>query len=334
MRRRDGSEVPNRISGLRRRRIAPRILVAILLLLLVDTAVWAFVCQRIETGLREAAAAAPQQGWTIAAETLRWGGWPLAAAVDLTGVSAEAAVPAGLLWRAERARIQIAWLHPTTLTIPIAGAQSIAAEGIPAIPLHAQSTIIRADLTGSAPVQATIGNLQATAPGGTLTLAQAELAFPPNGITADLSGLAPPGVSPPIGSIRLHVAIDPPLPISDTPETAAQAWRQAGGRITVADAVLRWAALDATGRLSLTLDEHLQPQAEGTIDAAGLPAWLDDLVQTGTLAPAQATAAKAVIALLAGPAGGKRVALPVTLQDGVLRLARFPLFRFPPLAWN
>lgn len=334
MRRPDEDQPPRTTTATRRRALLRRVFVAVLLLLLADTAIWAFLCQRLEQGLRDAVVAARLDGWSIAAERVRWSGWPFAAALDLTSVAAASTLLPDFVWQAQNARLQLALFHPTTLTIRIAGPQSIAARGIPPITLKADRALIDADLTGATPPHASIGALKATLPAGTLTLDRAELTFPINDVVADLAGLSLPTVAAPIGALHLHAAIDPALPVAATPEMSARAWHQAGGHIDITEIALQWNALAAAGFGRITLDDHLQPHAEGSVTATGLASFLDDLAKAGTLAPAQAGAAKAVVAILAAPSGGERVQLPILLEDGTLRLARFPLVRFEPLAWE
>ncbi len=319
-------------AGLRRRRRIRSVFVALLLLLLADTVLWAILCRRLEAGLREVADR--QSGWTVAAEGEHWGGWPFSAAVELSGVSAEGTLLPGLVWRSERVRVALAFLHPTELSVRAGGAQSVAARGIAPVPFTADLTELTADLTGAAPPHGRIAGLRATLPAGGMRIATGEITLPPDTIVADVAGVSLPQVSTAIDSAHLRARITPSPPVAATPRASASAWRAAGGQIEIAEAEVHWDRLDAAGTGTITLDDALQPHADGMIDAGGLPQLLDDLVKAGALAPAQAGAAKAVIAILAAPSGGKRVRLPVSLESGVLRLANFPLVRFPPLSWD
>jgi hypothetical protein len=231
-------------------------------------------------------------------------------------------------------RVEVSILHPATLSIRIGGTQSIEAQGVPAIPFTAARAVIAADLTGAAPIEASVGGLVAMLPSGNATLDRADVTLPPDAVATEVSGLSLPGLAAAIGTLRVRAAIAPLPPAAESAQASARAWRGAGGHIDITDAALQWDTLDATGSGRITLDDRLQPQAEGTVEVRGLPRLLDDLAKAGTLAPAQAGAAKAVLSILAAPTGGERVQLPISLADGVLRLARFPLARFPPLAWE
>ena len=310
------------------------IFVAVLLLLLADAVIWAGVCWQLERGLRDGVDSAAQNGWSLTAERQHWGGWPFAAAINLNGVSVRRGTPPGFVWQAERARVELGLAHPTTLTMSLSGAQSFATRGMATVPARAARTVIEADLTGRAPLRLDVDTLQAGLPAGELTLQHATATLPTGAVDANLTGVSWPGVATPIEAVRVQARIVPPAPQAATAEAGALAWRQVGGRIEIASASIRWDRLDATGSGTIRLDQRLQPIADGTVTASGLPLLLDDLARAGALAPAQASAAKAVIAVLAAPSGGNQVQLPVALEDGVLRLARFPLLRVPPIVWR
>lgn len=325
MRRLAGADARKKISEPRRRVTRRRVFVAVLLLLSVDTVIWTFACRQLEQALPPTAL---EQGWEVAAQRTHWSGWPFEAAVVLEDASGRSVALPGFVLQAEQARVSLALTHPTTLAIALAGSQSVTFAGSPTVPFTADRNVITVDLRGATPTVVSIAGLRATAPAGVVTVARAAIDLPPDGVAAELDQLTWPGVPAPVESLRLRARIAP----APGAVASAQAWRRAGGLITIETASVRWDRLDATGSGTIGLDDRLQPVAEGVIEAAGLPSLLDDLARLGAIAPAQAGAAKAVIAVLAAPSGGSRVQLPVAASDGIVRIARFPLLRFPPLA--
>ena len=153
---------------------------------------------------------------------------------------------------------------------------------------------------------------------------QASLTFPPNAIEATLHGIALPTGGQQVDELGLDVHLTRPPPPGALPVERARAWRDAGGRAVLSRLLLRWGPLDATGQGTLTLDERLQPRADATLIASGVAPALDALARNGTIPAGGATAAKAIIAILAAPAPGAPVRLPVQLADGVLTVAASP----------
>ncbi len=173
---------------------------------------------------------------------------------------------------------------------------------------------------------------------GTLSISAIDLALMPTGVDADLTGIALPNgsggaLSPQVDALHVTAVTTRPFPNAPTPDASARAWRDAGGRVALGPASLRWGPLAALGQGSVGLDDQLQPDAAGTVDASGLPDLLDALARSGAVPGPAASAAKAVLAVLSAPSGGKSVHLPVVLSRGILSVARYPLLRVPPLAW-
>ena len=316
--------------------------IAVLLLLALDTIAWVLACKRLDAGFADAVAQGQQNGWTVTAGRSRWSGWPVAAEVELPSVMARAGpfvFPSDLLWTADLVRLRLEPFRPTLLAILVAGRQTVAASGVPVIPFQSRRFAVAIDLTGRAPARATIAGLEAVLPNGKLGADSVELSFPPAAIVADAHGVEAPDSSgraldPKIDQIGLRISAAPPFPVAPTAAESARAWRAAGGRVEVTDLLLQWAALTATGRAAGGLDAELQPEADGSVDASGLPDLLDRFVRSGMLAPSAAVAAKAVLAILAAPAHGGPVPLPLSLRGGVLSVARIAVIRLPALAWD
>ena len=318
-----------------KRWILPIALALVLLLAIASTAVWTIACQRLEADARTLAAA---NGWSLEAGPARWRGWPVAAEIDLPNVALRAGptLPP-LVWTAPQARLRIALLHPTLLTATGFGQQAIGLAGAPAVPFTAKDLHVVIDLTGADPVRAEFAGLDAATPAGPVRVDAGTLGFSPGGLQADLAGIALPdgsrSIEPAIDAVRFTLRIEPPFPPAPDPSARARLWRAQNGRIEVTSAALTWAAMTATGHATLTLDPALQPVLAGEVRETGLDPTLDTLAQTGAISPTAALAAKAMLAILAAPAGAGPVTLPVALQDGVLSVARIPLLRLAPLVW-
>ena len=318
-----------------RYRVAAATLLAVLV---ADTFVWFVACRRLETGVRETMEAA---GWTLTSSATQWGGWPVAAEITL----ADSALRTGpdvippLVWTARRTTLRLVAWRPTILTVSPAGAQTLAIGAAPPVPFAAQTLAATIDLTAHDPVRLAAAALEIAAPDGPVRMDSATLLLLPDGVSVDLEGVTLPGragqpMTPPIDTLRFDGQIAPPIEPQPTASESARIWRTHGGTLTLSAASLRWAALAATGRATLTLDQSLQPAITGQITATGLATVIEQLAQTGALTRSAATAAQGMLAILAAPTGGGPVTLPVALRDGIVSLARIPLLRLAPLQWD
>lgn len=116
---------------------------------------------------------------------------------------------------------------------------------------------------------------------------------------------------------------------------ALAAWRDAGGTLEIKKFRLEWGTLRVNGDATLALDEQNRPLGAGTARIAGAGDTLDALAQSGAIDPRGAALLKIAINFLArnDPANGgaPSVQIPVTAQDGVLTVQRFPLLKLKPL---
>ena len=320
------------------RRLSLAAAALLLVATIVDTTVWALACRRLDNGARDAVAEA---GWTLSAGTTQWAGWPVAAEIILP----DAVLRAGpdiippLTWSAPRTAVRLSAFRPTVLTVSTTGAQTLAVGAAPPVPFTAKTLLATVDLTAHDPVHIAATALDIAAPEGPVRVASANLLILPDGIAADLAGTSLPGrasqlINPPIDMVQLEGHITPAIEPQQTASDSAQAWRAKGGRLDLSSMSLRWGPLDATARATLTLDPDLQPVITGQITATGLAAVIEQLAQTGAMPRSTATAAQGMLAILAAPTGGGPVTLPVTLQAGIVSIARIPLLRLAPLQWN
>ncbi len=316
-------------------RLAALVLIAVIL---VGTALWAAACARLD---RQARAAIAASGWTLQSGATRWSGWPAAAEVTLpdTVLRSGPDIIPPLTWTAPRAVLRLSAWRPTVLTAAASGVQTLAIGVAPPVPFQAKSLAAAIDLTARDPVRIAASSLEVSAPNGPVTIDAATLLLVPDALSADLAGLTLPGhagqpIAPPIDRLHVDGQVTPPIEPQPTAAETAQRWRDARGRLDLTAVSLRWGPLDATAHGTLTLDQALQPAVTAQVTATGLAAVIDQFAQTGAVTRSSATAAQAMLAILSAPSGGGPVTLPVTLQDGVVAIARIPLLRLAPLAWD
>lgn len=306
----------------------------IAVILTVDTVVWATACRRLDAGDQEA-------GLRVQHAPSHWRGWPIAAEItwpDAIVRTTDTNVPP-LLWTVATLRLRLSALAPTQLAIIPIGAETLAVGTAPPIPFTAATLRATVDLTQNAPPRIDATALTIDAPGLPIRIATAALALPPNAWSADLAGIAIPGrdgraIHPDIETIQLDGHLTAPIQPMPTATESAQDWRDHDGHLQLDLKTLHWGALTASAQATITLDPALQPQADGSLTATGLPATPAQLAEAGLITPASATAAAGLLAILAAPAGDGPLTLPLLWHDGVLSIARFPLLRTAPLRWN
>ncbi len=131
-------------------------------------------------------------------------------------------------------------------------------------------------------------------------------------------------------------ALNGPVPVGRTPAERAAAWRDGGGSLEVRHLALVWGPLDLTGSATLALDEQLQPMGAASARVVGYAETLDSLAAHAAISRSAATAAKAVLSLLANsPDDGSPpdVEVPLTLQYRTLSMRQVPLVRLPEIEW-
>ena len=305
---------------------------------LLDTAVWALACRRLDDGARDAVRAA---GWVLEGSPARWGGWPVAAAVTLDDAVLRAGpdIVPPLTWTVPSLQLRLPAWSPATLTLQANGRQRLAIGTAPPVPFEAADLRARLDLLDRVPPRIDATGLTAAGPTGPVQAGAVAVTLQPDGWMADLADLTIPGrdgrpVSPAIAALRFTMRVSPPIPALPTARESAQAWRARDGRVGLQVDELHWGELRATGRGTLRLDPALQPDIEATVAASGLPAALSQLADTGAIGRNPATAAMAMLTILGGSSGNGTLTLPVSVADGVVSIARFPLLRLLPLQWD
>lgn len=336
-----------------RRRLWIVLLALVILLGTAVTLTWYLTTRHLMAGFADWQSSMRASGWRVDAGKPVASGWPFAATVTIPAVEIAdggRAVPGGLDWSAARVQLRIAAWHPGTLVGSVEGRQSLGVSGERieyaadwmgvAIPLELGKP------PGSADVTVTRLRLGA----GGLEALHALLTFPPatgpgastvgillHAEAITLAGEAARALGSRVTSLGVEAALSGTLAPNGDPRTMAAGWRASGGSLRIGDFKLLWGPLDLTGSGTLGLDEKLQPKGEGNAHAVGYAETLDALATHGVLSRSAATAAKAVLSLLASyPANGgaPSVDVPLTLKDGTLAMHQVPLVRLPLLLWQ
>lgn len=121
--------------------------------------------------------------------------------------------------------------------------------------------------------------------------------------------------------------------------TSLNTWRESGGTLELRKLALAWGPLELDGNGTLALDERMRPIGASTVRIRGWAETVDALQRGGIIRPADATAAKIALGLLArqpqaggqGGRGGSMIQIPVSSQDGRLYIAGLPLIRVNPI---
>jgi hypothetical protein len=350
------------------RRRVPLVLFCLLLLLLAaHTAYWFWATRAVAAGFEQWAVDRRAGGWTVTAGPGTRGGWPLRASLTLPDAAmsgGEAVIPGGFSWRAGRVTLEISLLEPNRLEITPDGTQHIRIADAPDVGYAADRLVARFSLRdGVAPnatdirgdgVRLDLPDAPGAARRIAISLLQAHVAWQagaPVGEPAFSTALdateitLPPGTRWPLGNriaaLSLDAALDgpvlsDPVPALADPRRQASQWRDGGGTVDVRRLSLGWGPLGLTARATLALDGQLQPAGTGVVRLVGYAEAADMLATTGALTRSAATAAKAVLGLLARvpeDGGAAEVELPLTLQDRTLAMRQFPLMRLPVLTW-
>jgi len=345
---------------MRRKYLRP-LLALVAVLVVGGTAYWHTAARRLESGFQDWAARSRAMGWTISTGGTAVGGWPLAATLtvsDLVVTGGAPAIPGGFSWDAQRILLRVDLLQPWSLDLMPIGVQRLRfGDGMEvpfvadtmhaALPLSADAApevdVAATRLRALLPVEGdneqaiTIEHLRGHADiGQGAKPDESAIGF---SISAETIGLPAVGRWPlgrTVAAVTLEATLEGPLPEAAPPVALATAWRDAGGSLQVQKLAVTWGPLDLTATATLALDDQLQPMGAGTSRIVGYAATLDALASNGVLTRSAATAAKAVLSLLANaPPEGEaaEVDVPLTLQYRTLSMRQVPLVRLPELDW-
>jgi len=143
-------------------------------------------------------------------------------------------------------------------------------------------------------------------------------------------------LGPNISSLSTQGILTGPFPPNGHITTAAAAWRDGGGSLDITNLAMGWGPLGVTASATLALDDQLQPMGSGNGRFVGYAEALDRLAATGVLTKSAATAAKAVLSLIAEAGADDQPAavdVPLTLQYRTISMRQVPLIRLPELDW-
>jgi len=333
--------------------------IAAILILIVagDTALWRFATRRLDASLNDWVAAQRAAGWQVSAEDRRTGGWPFAAALHLRHVTVDHGAPfagGGIAWQSDRVILRIAALRPTTLQIDASGVGRVRLAGGPDIPYSANQLVVAVPRQATRqPASAAIFAevLTAGEPGRTVTIrdATSHVRVAPEAragesavsISLNASGIAlPAGPDWPLGhqiaSLATDAVVGGPLPAKGRLNERAITWRDDGGVLHVNALRMVWGPLHLRAKAELQLDPELQPAGTGRATIVGYTATANALATRGVMTHGAATAAKALLSLMAHtPADGgpSEVEVPLSLQHRTLSMRQVPLVRLPALDW-
>ena len=125
-----------------------------------------------------------------------------------------------------------------------------------------------------------------------------------------------------------------PLPDGDAPIASLTRWRDAGGVIEVGRMSLFWGPIEVETTGTVTIDGLMRPLGAFTADIIGHGDIIDLLAANDFVPLGDATLYKLGFTLLARPKveGGPPVlSVPITLQDGELKMGPVTIDRIPPV---
>jgi hypothetical protein len=337
------------------------IAVAIPLLLVVAEGVyWRIAAEQVRSGYHDWVAERVAEGWDVGSGPPSIGGWPRVATLtvpNLTLRHSGPTLPGDVNVASAGITLSVSLLDPTTLQLALTGPMHVRAGDMPDVivtgeqasvstPLQQTDTlsgVLRAKglrlEAASGAWHVTIGLLNADAtiaraapanqsqPAATFSLSSEAIALP--------AGIKWP-LGPNISSLSMDGQLHGPPPDVRDIRRAAEAWRDGGGSLEITHLATGWGPLGLTAQATLALDDQLQPMGSGNGRIIGYADTLDRLATTGMLTKSAATAAKAVLSLMAGTSDADEpssVDVPLTLQYRTLSMRQIPLLRLPEVDW-
>jgi len=323
-----------------------------------DVIYWQITAARLRGGLHDWIAAQRAQGWEVEAGAFSTRGWPQAAIVTVPNLTLRhrgPEVPGNLSWASAGVSVSVSLHHPTELDITPSGPQHIRIGEAPeAIVTGDQIRLSVGPLQEdrlSLALYARALQVEPAAGGWHLTVgllnAQAQVvpaagqSEPAVAYSVNTEAIALPATArwplgPNISSLSAEGALNGPLPPVRNITRWAEAWRDGGGSLDISHLALGWGTLGLTSTATLALDDRLQPMGSGSARLVGYAETLDLFAASGLLSRSAATAAKAILSLIAGTGDSDQpsaVDVPLTLQYRTLSMRQVPLVRLPELDW-
>ncbi len=334
------------------------VLALVALLPVVDTILWHVAVGRLQAGFDTWAAASAASHLHVTRGQIVRGGWPFSATLRIENVTLTAAdplAPGGVTWSDPEVLLRLSPLRPRSMDVVFVGAQHLRIGTMPDIVVVGERLFAVASVGGrDRPDVLDLLADQATLTTGAASVAKADhlrvhIEIPSSHVANDAGPvfafsadgiMLPDNVVWPLGRTIARFDCDGTVAgrMVSSPTVAAgvMAWRDGGGSVQLQNVVLNWGPLSLTGSATLALDDQLQPMGAGTSHITGYAATLDSLAKSGVLSRSASTAAKALLALLAGTPGDggpDDVDVPLTLQYRTLSMRQVPLVRFPEVDW-
>ena len=354
---------------MRRKRLIGLVLFLPLLLLGGDFIYWRVAVNQLRSGFNAWTARARSNGWDITHGAIVASGWPNSAmlriqnfAIDAPGAFGRGGVNVGavhfdrLTWSSDAVVLRSGLAQPEVLEITPVGPRPIrlnSGRPIPfsadhmhlrlAVRLNGQPRTLEFDAVaprvmapGFGEVSAEHLNVRAEfqpssgrdQPAVTFSFEAEPVTLPDNPVWA---------LGREVETLAFEGVLNGPLPPPGPGLTArATSWRDEGGSLEFHRVAVVWGKVRLDATATMALDDELQPMGAGTGKITGYGAGLDALAANGVVTRSAATAAKAVLSLLADtPAEGEpeEVEVPITLQFRTLSVRQVPLLRLPELDW-
>jgi hypothetical protein len=334
------------------------VLALVALLPVADTILWDVAVGRLQTGFDAWAATSAASHIRVTRGKIIPGGWPFAATLRIENVNllvTDPLTPDGVTWSAPEVVLRLSPLRPRSMDVVFQGEQHLHVGAMPDIVvagarLFAVVSVADGDHTGVLDLLADQATMTSEVTGAAMadhlrvhveiptfnaaSDAGRAFAFSAEGITLPDHTAWPLGRT--IARLDCDGTVEGRILPAPTMAAGVSAWRDGGGSVQLQNVVLNWGPLSLTASATLALDDQLQPMGAGTSHVTGYAVTLDALAKSGVLTRSAATAAKALLALLAGTPGDggpDDVDVPLTLQYRTLSMRQVPLVRFPEVDW-
>jgi hypothetical protein len=312
----------------------------------LSVAAWLWAAAQLRAAVAHAVAAQRLQGRQITADLPVASGFPFHLILTYPDWRIQGplpGLPVPLSWQSQQLRVQADLLHPRRATAEALGAQTVQLPGLP--PLHLSAGLFHAESDAQGGLILRGQDLRSA--DGALRIASLTLqSLPTPQSVTNLSLTAqdiavPPGLEsglgPRIASATLDAVLQGDIPPDGPVPSRLGAWRDAGGRLKLANLAIVWGPAQAQASGTLQLDEALQPAGTIALRLTGWSQAATALGQSGALDPRTARVVRAVLALLAGPAPGaatRSITLPFAVQHRILSVGNIPILNLPELHWQ
>lgn len=327
-----------------------------LVLMAGEVVYWRITVERLRAGFQDWLSSHTALGWEARQGAVSIGGWPRAATLHVTDLVLRhdgPAMPGKLAITATGLELSISLLNPATLHVSLTGSAHVQHANAEDIAVAGEAISASTNLRQAGPMFMTLyaNRLRVEPSTGAWHLtvgllnAQAEIAEdqtqPAATFTVSSEAIALPGnmkwpLGANISSLSASGRLNGPNPPARSITQWAEEWRDGGGSLEITQFAMGWGPLGLTSSATLALDEQLQPMGSGNGRIVGYNNALDQLAAAGMLTKSAATAAKAVLSLMASTTSADEpsmVDVPLTLQYRTLSMRQVPLVRLPELDW-